>query len=198
MRAVYREYGRLVFAVALRALGDRGLAEEVTQQCFVKAWRASAQIDENRELGPWLVAIARRTAIDVYRRESLRAGSPLEGAPADDLAPVTAFETGTNRWEQLSNWPSGCNSGCKIQSQKLYLQNGGGFLPENTLVLGANTGYLYNGYYIGIFGLPDPTHQVPKRPPLKFGGPKPQTFSPPPGRKKAPPPRISPRGSVIC
>ena len=79
MRAVYREYGRLVFAVALRALGDRGLAEEVTQQCFVKAWRASAQLDESRELGPWLVAIARRTAIDVYRRESLRAGAPAGG-----------------------------------------------------------------------------------------------------------------------
>jgi RNA polymerase sigma factor (sigma-70 family) len=90
VRAVYREYGRLVFAVALRALGDRGLAEEVTQQCFVKAWRASAQIDDRRELGPWLVAIARRTAIDVYRRESLRAGAPLEAVRADDPAMVTA------------------------------------------------------------------------------------------------------------
>jgi RNA polymerase sigma factor (sigma-70 family) len=76
--------------VALRALGDRGLAEEVTQQCFVKAWRASAQIDDRRELGPWLVAIARRTAIDVYRRESLRAGAPLEAVRADDPAMVTA------------------------------------------------------------------------------------------------------------
>ncbi len=102
MRAIYREYGRLVFAVALRALGDRGLAEEVTQQCFVKAWRASAQIDESRELGPWLVAIARRTAIDVYRRESLRAGPPLETVPADDPALVTAAasaETLYETWE---------------------------------------------------------------------------------------------------
>ena len=90
MRAIYREYGRLVFAVALRALGDRGLAEEVTQQCFVKAWRASAQVDEDRELGPWLVPIARRTAIDVYRRESLRSGAPLEAVRADEPAMVTA------------------------------------------------------------------------------------------------------------
>jgi RNA polymerase sigma factor (sigma-70 family) len=102
VRAIYREYGRLVFAVALRALGDRGLAEEVTQQVFVKAWRAAAAVDDSRELGPWLVAIARRTAIDVYRRESLRAGAPLDAVAADDPAMVTApasVESMYETWE---------------------------------------------------------------------------------------------------
>ena len=48
-----------------------------------------------------------------------------DDAPPLKLTQVTAFETGTNRWEQLSTWPSGCSSGCSIQTQKLYLQNGG-------------------------------------------------------------------------
>lgn len=99
MRAVYREYGRLVFAVALRALGDRGLAEEVTQQVFVKAWRAAAVVDDRRELAPWLAAIARRTAIDVYRRESLRAGAPLDAVAPDDPAVVTAPESVESMYE---------------------------------------------------------------------------------------------------
>jgi RNA polymerase sigma factor (sigma-70 family) len=102
VREVYREYGRLVFAVALRALGDRSLAEEVTQQTFVKAWRASAGVDDSRELGPWLVAIARRTAIDVYRHESPRAASPLETVRADEPALVSApasAETLYETWE---------------------------------------------------------------------------------------------------
>src|SRR3989454_3654662 len=31
-----------------------------------------------------------------------------DGAPAANVAPVTAFETGTNTWRRLSAWPSGC------------------------------------------------------------------------------------------
>jgi len=38
------------------------------------------------------------------------------------VAPVTAFETGTNRWEDLKTWPSGCASGCTPKPTPLYLQ----------------------------------------------------------------------------
>ena len=75
VRAVYRAYGGLVFAVCLRTLGSRELADEATQQTFVKAWRSAAGFDPTRELGPWLATIARRTSIDIHRREV---------APADD------------------------------------------------------------------------------------------------------------------
>jgi uncharacterized protein len=41
------------------------------------------------------------------------------------ITPVTAFETGTNRWLALPTWPSGCAAGCGIEHQNLYLQAGG-------------------------------------------------------------------------
>jgi RNA polymerase sigma factor (sigma-70 family) len=90
VRAVYRSHGRLVYAVAYKVLGDRGLAEEAVQQTFVKAWRAAQSFDEQRELGPWLAAIARRVAIDLYRRESVRAADPLESVPAGAPGMVAA------------------------------------------------------------------------------------------------------------
>ena len=93
MREVYRSHGRLVFAVAYKVLGDRGMAEEATQQTFVKAWRASQRFDERRELGPWLAAIARRVAIDLYRREAVRSADPLESATPGDPALVSAPES---------------------------------------------------------------------------------------------------------
>jgi RNA polymerase sigma factor (sigma-70 family) len=69
VRVVYQTYGRLVFAVAYRVLGDPGLAEDATQQTFVQAWRAAAGYDPSRPLGAWLTTIAKRVAIDTYRRE---------------------------------------------------------------------------------------------------------------------------------
>jgi len=45
-------------------------------------------------------------------------------APKIDIAAVTAFETGTNTWERLSSWPSGCASGCSINAKPVYLEAG--------------------------------------------------------------------------
>lgn len=83
MREVYRAYGRLVYAVAYQVLGERGLAEEATQQTFMQAWRAASSYDPARELGPWLATIARRTAIDIHRREARQRHDAL-----DDVNPA--------------------------------------------------------------------------------------------------------------
>jgi putative CocE/NonD family hydrolase len=64
-----------------------------------------------------------------------------DDAPPLKIAQVTAFETGVNRWQRLATWPSGCDSGCGIQAQKLYLQSGGnlrlGATPEPIAKAGA-------------------------------------------------------------
>jgi RNA polymerase sigma-70 factor (ECF subfamily) len=52
IRVVCQTYGRLVFSVAYRVLGDVGLAEDATQQTFVKAWRAAATYDPSRRWAP--------------------------------------------------------------------------------------------------------------------------------------------------
>ncbi|HYB25317.1 MAG TPA: RNA polymerase sigma factor [Solirubrobacteraceae bacterium] len=102
VRAVYSAYGRLVYAVAHPILQERGLCEEATQQTFLKAWRAAGSIDPGRELGPWLAAIARRVAIDIYRREARRVARPLDAVSADDpalVSPAVTVEDTFELWE---------------------------------------------------------------------------------------------------
>jgi RNA polymerase sigma-70 factor (ECF subfamily) len=89
VRALYREYGRLVYAVAFRVLGRRDLAEDAVQETFVRAWRAADDFDVEREPAAWLATISRRVAIDIHRREARRATSDLDGVAADDPAVVS-------------------------------------------------------------------------------------------------------------
>ena len=102
LRAVYSAYGRLVYAVAYKLLGERSLSEEATQQTFLKAWRASTRIDPSRELGPWLATIAQRVAIDLYRREARRSTASLDTVASDDPALVSlpaTLEAAHDVWE---------------------------------------------------------------------------------------------------
>jgi putative CocE/NonD family hydrolase len=48
-----------------------------------------------------------------------------DSAPVSNVAPVTAYETGTNTWLSLRSWPSGCVSGCSIGVKPFYLGAGG-------------------------------------------------------------------------
>ena len=47
-----------------------------------------------------------------------------DDAPAIDVAPVTAYETGTNTWRRLPGWPAGCASGCSVRPTALYIGAG--------------------------------------------------------------------------
>jgi RNA polymerase sigma factor (sigma-70 family) len=89
VREVYREYGRLVYAVAHRVLGRHDLAEDAVQQTFVNAWRAADRVDVDRDPASWFATIAKRAAIDIYRREARRPASALGDVATDDPAVVS-------------------------------------------------------------------------------------------------------------
>jgi RNA polymerase sigma-70 factor (ECF subfamily) len=89
VRKVYRAFAGLVFSVAMRVLDDRSLAEEVTQQTFLQAWRGAAAFEDGRDLAPWLATIARRCAIDAHRKRSRRPAMALADADPTEAALVT-------------------------------------------------------------------------------------------------------------
>src|SRR5262245_1350363 len=67
---LYHAYGALVFGLAQRVLQNQGLAEEVTQDVFLKIWQQPERW--NPALGQftsWLLTITRNAAIDRLRKE---------------------------------------------------------------------------------------------------------------------------------
>uniref|UniRef100_B0T5Z6 X-Pro dipeptidyl-peptidase domain protein n=1 Tax=Caulobacter sp. (strain K31) TaxID=366602 RepID=B0T5Z6_CAUSK len=84
-------------------------------------WFHGQQIEEASSLGA--IKFGADTALR-FRQDVLApflAHYLKDEAPAMDVAPVTAFETGTNRWRRLDAWPSGCAKGCATTQTPLYL-----------------------------------------------------------------------------
>jgi putative CocE/NonD family hydrolase len=87
-------------------------------------WHHGQEIREGSALGA--VKFGSDTALH-FRREILRPFLDQylkDGASKAQVAPVSAFETGTNTWRRLDSWPSGCASGCTVKPAPLYLAAG--------------------------------------------------------------------------
>jgi RNA polymerase sigma-70 factor, ECF subfamily len=85
-------YGGRIYAFVLQLCCNTADAEEVTQETFVKAFRAIALYNPRHAFPPWLFTIARRKCIDHHR-----AALPLSDAPAPDRT------DGTNPAELLAS-----------------------------------------------------------------------------------------------
>src|SRR5215216_8062675 len=84
MRALYRLYGGELYGFTLNAVGDRGSAEEIVQEVFLRAWRHSASYDPGRAaVRTWLYQIARNAIIDTRRRAAVRPGLSQHDTPAE-------------------------------------------------------------------------------------------------------------------
>jgi RNA polymerase sigma-70 factor, ECF subfamily len=80
MAELYDRYSSIVYAVAMRVLGDTAASEDVLQDIFMQLWRSPGAFDASRgSLAPWLAVIARNRAVDTLRKRR----------PQDDISDVT-------------------------------------------------------------------------------------------------------------
>src|SRR6478672_2514382 len=69
MAQLYDRYSSVVYAVALRVLGDTGAAEDIQQEVFMQLWRNPSAFDASRgNLGAWLAVITRNRSVDALRK----------------------------------------------------------------------------------------------------------------------------------
>jgi RNA polymerase sigma-70 factor, ECF subfamily len=65
---IFTEYSAPIFNYALRMVGDRDRAADVTQDTFIKAYRKLDTLTDASSTRSWLYRIATNTAIDEMRR----------------------------------------------------------------------------------------------------------------------------------
>ena len=72
-RLIFERYSRPVISFIYDMVNDRGLAEELTQETFVRAFRAIHTMRSETKLSTWLFGIARnvaRSSIGQFRKSS--------------------------------------------------------------------------------------------------------------------------------
>jgi RNA polymerase sigma-70 factor, ECF subfamily len=99
----YDRHGGVAYSLAYRIVGERAIAEDVTQEAFISIWRSGARYDQARgSVRSWMLGIVRNRAIDVLRSKAGRApklafddDAILEQRPAKELTEDEALRRET-------------------------------------------------------------------------------------------------------
>jgi RNA polymerase sigma-70 factor (ECF subfamily) len=86
--ALVRRFERPVYNLIARLVQDPATAEDLTQDTFVKMFRALGQFKPELRFSSWLFRIAHNTAIDFLRQRQLPAAPPLVDDEGDEIDPL--------------------------------------------------------------------------------------------------------------
>jgi RNA polymerase sigma-70 factor (ECF subfamily) len=104
LRELYRTYSGELFGFAYNALGERGVAEELVQEVFTRAWRHAERYDPERaSVRTWLYQIARHAIIDARRS---RCTSPGRARNRWGRASSRRCSAGRSRWRSSASAPT--------------------------------------------------------------------------------------------
>ena len=99
----YDRHGGAAYSLAYRIVGERAVAEDVTQEAFISIWRSGARFDQARgSVRSWMLSIVRNRAIDVLRSKAGRApklsfddDAILEARPSEEFTDEEALRRET-------------------------------------------------------------------------------------------------------
>lgn len=98
-RTIYQQYGKGIYSLAYRILQNATLAEEVTQDTFLKLWHHKTQWDADKgSLRNWLLAITHFTAIDRLRKE--RRQPDLHPDSIEHIEEVMSIPRSESGWQK--------------------------------------------------------------------------------------------------
>ncbi len=103
---IVRSYEVPVYNYVLRTVGDRALAEDLTQEIFLRLYQALPGFSLRCRFTTWLFQIAKNRVLDELRARERRPSGPvsIEDAPPIDVvdAPIERVETIDAVWRAVA------------------------------------------------------------------------------------------------
>jgi RNA polymerase sigma-70 factor (ECF subfamily) len=97
---IVRLYWRKVFNVAYKFVGRHDLAEDLTQDIFLKLYRSLGTFDRRANFQTWLISVSRNLCIDHYRSVRKERETVNRDVDAADLTPASTDVGADVRLEQ--------------------------------------------------------------------------------------------------
>ncbi|HCS40900.1 MAG TPA: hypothetical protein DIW44_15135 [Anaerolineaceae bacterium] len=88
LHELYAEYGKRLFAYALRLTNDQAKAEDVVQDVLVVVWRTAGRYRGEGRFIAWLLGIVHHTAMNAIRHTSISISEEMEDSlPSNSMPP---------------------------------------------------------------------------------------------------------------
>jgi len=116
--AIVAKYSDRIYTAVFRIVGNAAEAEEIVQECFLRAWRSLNGFQREAGIYTWLYRIAVNAAFDQAKKSRRRRALPLEGGH-DELA------------EQLPESTPAPSQGLERAELLRTVRDGIGALPEH-------------------------------------------------------------------
>jgi len=91
---LYRTHGQRMFALCLRMTADRGTAEELVQDVFVRAWQKLDSFRGDAAFGTWLHRVAVNIVLSRRKQDGVRRERTVEDDTSIDAAPARSVPVG--------------------------------------------------------------------------------------------------------
>jgi RNA polymerase sigma-70 factor (ECF subfamily) len=95
---IVRAYERPVFNYVLRLVGDRALAEDLTQEIFIRVFQGLPGFSLRSRFTTWLFQVTKNRVLDELRALERR---PRSVATLDDIPPLEAIDQPFERMETI-------------------------------------------------------------------------------------------------
>lgn len=120
--ALVKRHQRFVFTLALRFAKGREDAEEIAQDCFIKAYRSLSSFQRQSKFSTWLYTIVYTTAMTFLNKKRVK---------------TTSIDDSEDTYTQLENHTSGMeNNMAEKKSRSFYVNQAiAQLLPDDAMII---------------------------------------------------------------
>ena len=102
LKAIYEEYGKMIYSSVLRLCRDPHTAEDVTSEFFLRLKNAASVYKEGLGHKKWLLISARNLAVDILRKQSREIPSSVTDGEEENH-PLSDIPDGTDAEETVTS-----------------------------------------------------------------------------------------------